>query len=963
MLFKRSFRTLKNFFKKSNIILSHARLDSGLRGKIDSFNGYILEGWVVPEDENSDLLIEIAVKNLIIGHSKNNLYREDVINAGITNHDCGFRIYLKDPSLEKLYKSEIRCNGVRNDDFTNDFHELVKATENDHFAEASYRGYVDAFDNYILRGWIISDNSDDDVLIEVVLNNKSIAYSYNTHLRDDVISAGITQRNSGFEINLIEVSLIDLHNSEVRCNGIRHGAFTKSLHDFLYEIDKKNRQLTFKNNSKDSLIDLEKFYSAEIQAKNWRQFSKRIISSNDSIQSSIDIERFYKELDDELYLSSIIHRKNGLDIDSKKPLFADKAKLTFEDDIKKFDILFDFQKDEHIDVTVVLVLFNKAELTYRCLKSLNNLESQPKIVVIDNASTDKSSELISKCKGITYIKNKDNKGFIKACNQARSFIDTKYILLLNNDSVIEQHAIDEAICTFEKYHNVGVVGGKILHLDGMLQEAGSIIYNDGSCLGYGRRQSSHLPQYNFTRDVDFVSGAFFLTTTSLWDKTKGFDEIYYPYYYEEVDFCMRIKSLGYRIIYEPKSVITHFEYGSSTDSNYAINQMKKNKQIFFNKHKKELETHYDTNIKSIDIAALKGIKPNLLYVEDQIPFDEMGSGFPRSRRILLELKKYYNVIVLPFNQNNFFKKCIEYEDVMLMRAESDDDINTINRIMDTIEKVWIGRPHNIQKFISLGLYEKALQSNVKIIYDAEAIFSEREKIRCELFDQKFDAHDQNKEISLLQYADLVVSVSDKEKMIFANYIDEDKQIFKVSHPMSLKNATYKNFKNREDILFIGNMTGDKFHSPNVDSIYYFMNLFGETLKKANIPIRLIGAIDKQHQDKWESLGAICEGQVDNLQPFFDKALISIAPTRFAAGIPHKVHESLASGVPVMYSKLISSQVSKNIIEDALIENLNHELLTNKNKLESIFNQQIKECSFDMSEDEFQMTIKKISEYQ
>jgi glycosyltransferase involved in cell wall biosynthesis len=276
-----------------------------------------------------------------------------------------------------------------------------------------------------------------------------------------------------------------------------------------------------------------------------------------------------------------------------------------------------------------------------------------------------------------------------------------------------------------------------------------------------------------------------------------------------------------------------------------------------------------------------------------------------------------------------------------------------------IEKVWISRPHNVPRFVESGLYDKIRSGSTQVIYDAEAIFSEREKIRCELFNQEFDKKIQEDEIELLSKADLVVSVSDKEKKLLSNHTD--KKIFKVAHPMSFKNAEYDNFDNREDILFVGNMQGDRLISPNVDSIYYFMSSFGESLQKAGIPIRLVGAIDKEHQDNWESLGAICEGRVDDLKPFFDKAIISIAPTRFAAGIPHKVHESLAHGVPVMYTKLIGSQISEPLIENALIENLNPELLSNKAQLEDLFKEQIKGCTNDMSEDEFEYEIKKISQ--
>jgi GT2 family glycosyltransferase len=774
-------------------------------------------------------------------------------------------------------------------------------------------------------------------------------------MRQDVIDAGITNKECGFQLDLKGLSLIDLHNSEIHFNGIHHNILSGAFHNLVFEAEKKNRERD--SNSPISNIEPKTFHSLEIEASYWRQLSRKLLSSNPEILNSSDKENFYQDMHDDLSLSSIIHQENNIDLNTRKSLFEDKAKALLMRDLDKSKTLLNFERDKYLDLTVILVLYNKAELTYRCLKSLHSLERMPKILVIDNASSDQSQELMSKCKGITYIRNEENVGFLKACNQAREHIDTKYLLLLNNDSVVKYNAIDEALNTFRLQNNLGVVGAKILHLDGLLQEAGSIIWNDGSCIGYGRRKPGYLPQFNFMRDVDFVSGAFFMMPTNLWDKVGGFDEAFYPYYYEEVDLCMRIRSLGYRIVYQPKCVIKHFEYGSSKDFDSALEQMQRNLKVFYDKHKDLLTHHYDPSDENIEIAAHRSIKPNLLFIEDQIPYDELGSGFPRSRRILLELKKYYNVFLLPFVPNNFYKDEIAYEDIMIMRAGRLDDINTIANLIPSIDKVWISRPHNVPNFVKSGLHEIALKNSSKIVYDAEAIFSEREKIRCKIFNERFDSRIEEEEIALLENADIIVSVSDREKELLSKHTTN--RIFKVAHPMPSINTDFRNFDNRSDILFIGNLKGTRNESPNVDSIYHFLDKYSKPFIDSGIPIRLIGAIDSEHQKEWESSGAICEGRVDDLQPFFNKALITIAPTRFAAGIPHKVHESLAHGVPVMYTELIGSQVTKDPINEALLKNLSPDFLSKKSNLEILFKKQIQGCSNDMSEDDFKNTIKEI----
>src|SRR5205085_6064186 len=118
--------------------------------------------------------------------------------------------------------------------------------------------------------------------------------------------------------------------------------------------------------------------------------------------------------------------------------------------------------------------------------------------------------------------------------------------------------------------STGAVGGKLVFPDGRLQEAGSIIWSDGSGDAYGRGGDPASPEFNFARPVDFCSGALLLTPRSLFERLGGFDERYRPAYYEDADYCARLWARGYTVRYEPAAVAIHHEFGSVASRADAI---------------------------------------------------------------------------------------------------------------------------------------------------------------------------------------------------------------------------------------------------------------------------------------------------------------------------------------------------------------------------------------------------------
>ena len=165
-------------------------------------------------------------------------------------------------------------------------------------------------------------------------------------------------------------------------------------------------------------------------------------------------------------------------------------------------------------ISVILVLHNKAPLSFACIKSISQcLDCSIELIVVDNNSKDETVMLTSLITGrVKILRNSNNDHFLSACNQALKEVTGEYIALVNNDTVLDPLIFQNAINTYVDNINLRpIVGGMITHIDGKLQEAGSMILEDGSTFGVGRRCDSTSFMYNYQRPVHYVSGCFLFT--------------------------------------------------------------------------------------------------------------------------------------------------------------------------------------------------------------------------------------------------------------------------------------------------------------------------------------------------------------------------------------------------------------------------------------------------------------------
>ena len=166
-------------------------------------------------------------------------------------------------------------------------------------------------------------------------------------------------------------------------------------------------------------------------------------------------------------------------------------------------------RDPEPIVSIIVPTYGKPDLTLSCLASISKYLSAKNIevIVVDDASPGQTARVLCLVTGIKLIVNERNVGFIHSCNLATQVALGEFVLFLNNDTQVTDGWLEPMVRLFRDFQRVGAVGSKLLFPDGYLQEAGCIIWRDGTGWNLGRRKDPTDPKFNYVREVDYCSGA------------------------------------------------------------------------------------------------------------------------------------------------------------------------------------------------------------------------------------------------------------------------------------------------------------------------------------------------------------------------------------------------------------------------------------------------------------------------
>ena len=229
--------------------------------------------------------------------------------------------------------------------------------------------------------------------------------------------------------------------------------------------------------------------------------------------------------------------------------------------------------------SIIIPVYNEVAYTRSCLEQLQKTlphNFRGEIIVVDDSSSDETPEVLKQLAAaderLKVLRNRENAGFIASCNRGAKEASGEILVFLNNDTLPMPGWLPPLLRVFQTELKTGAVGGKLLYPDGTLQEAGAVIFSDGSGCNFGKHdKAASAPLYSFLREVDYCSAALLATPRALFLDFGGFDTRFQPAYYEDADYCFTLRARGYRVYYQPQSVVVHFEGASSgTDMSTGV---------------------------------------------------------------------------------------------------------------------------------------------------------------------------------------------------------------------------------------------------------------------------------------------------------------------------------------------------------------------------------------------------------
>jgi GT2 family glycosyltransferase len=210
------------------------------------------------------------------------------------------------------------------------------------------------------------------------------------------------------------------------------------------------------------------------------------------------------------------------------------------------------------DVSIIVPVFNQLVSTIECLLSLAEAgdETSYEVIVANDASTDRTQEVLSQVPRLRLINQPRNLGFLTNCNSAAQIARGRRLVFLNNDAQVSKGWLAGLMRGLDE-EGVGAVGPRVIYPSGALQEAGVRVRRQGTVEMIGLNDVPDLPRWSYRRDVDYVSGVCLMLDRSLFESLGGFSDDLAPAYCEDLDLCLRIRARGLRILYTPESEIVH----------------------------------------------------------------------------------------------------------------------------------------------------------------------------------------------------------------------------------------------------------------------------------------------------------------------------------------------------------------------------------------------------------------------
>lgn len=239
------------------------------------------------------------------------------------------------------------------------------------------------------------------------------------------------------------------------------------------------------------------------------------------------------------------------------------------------------------DLSIIIVSWNTKDVTRDCLRSVydNAGAMSLQVIVVDNASSDGSADMIrTEFPQAILIENPENVGFARANNQVMLQASGRYVLLLNSDTVVHGHVLQQSCAWLDQNHRYAAMGCRVLNTDGTVQETcfnypslrNLAVLTSGVWKLKAAKSLDTYLRYHWERDqvedVETISGCYLMVRSECLLEVGLLDENFF-FYGEETDWCRRLRDFGWKLAFAPVGEITHLGGASAKQLNHRRDVM------------------------------------------------------------------------------------------------------------------------------------------------------------------------------------------------------------------------------------------------------------------------------------------------------------------------------------------------------------------------------------------------------
>jgi GT2 family glycosyltransferase/glycosyltransferase involved in cell wall biosynthesis len=573
--------------------------------------------------------------------------------------------------------------------------------------------------------------------------------------------------------------------------------------------------------------------------------------------------------------------------------------------------------------SLVIPVYDQFAHTLACLRALAaHPPATPfEVIVVDDGCSDETVDALPQVIGVRHHRRVRNGGFIAASNDGASLARGDYLIFLNNDTIPQPGWLEALLGTFAAERDAGIVGAQLLYPDGRLQEAGGVVFADGSGWNYGRFESPEDPRFAYLRECDYASGAAIAIPRALFAELGGFDTRYAPAYYEDTDLAFAVRAAGHRVLYQPASRVVHVEGGTAgTDVAVGMKAHQVRNRETFAAHRAEaLAAQLPANTVPTP-ALLHRAQKQILIVDTQTPRQDHDSGSLRLVNLMRLLREEgAHVVFLPADRHR-----VEPYTTQLQRMGVEcwhapfaaAPPAWLREHGARFDAVMVSRHYIAAEFLPLL---RAYAPRARRIFDTVDLHYLRERRGAEVAGDTVLAHaaerTRTRELDVIANADITLVVSEVERALLRT--DAPSARVEILSNLHRVAGAGRPFAERRDLVFVGGFR----HPPNVDAVRWFVQSVFPSIH-ARLPDVRFHCIGGHPSPEIEALtavpGVILHGHVADIEPFMDGARIAVAPLRYGAGVKGKVNLSMAHGQPVVATSCAVEGMHLRDGEEALI---------------------------------------------